>query len=480
MGKKLTCTLALILLLMPGKAWAAFEIGQGRQETRPPEEICHIVQRGETLFSIAQQYSTTVDVLAHANGLHDPTSIFVGQRLTIPDADAEIGTRATASYVLQPGDSLMGIARLHATSWRDLARMNVLISPGVLYPGQVIQVPVAGDDGERGEGLHIVGDGETLFRIALRHDIPPWSLISANDLENPALIYGGQPLLVHGEGVSRLPAPFVSIDVQPLPVAQGRSSVVAVQTAESVTLTGRLFERTIHFVEENGVYYGLAGVHVFTEPGLYEMTLRAIDSDGQATELAVDLVVEADQFGYERIKVSPSLLDPAIVAAERERLDALRSTFTHERMWSGLLEPPCGGTISSYFGTRRAYNEGPYTSYHGGVDLRGSTGTPVYAPTGGTVVLADQLAVRGNALLLDHGWGVLTGYWHLSAIEVGMGQQVEQGDVIGRIGNTGLSTGSHLHWEMWVGGVNVNPLQWLDPFYPWPERAEGSDRGNVP
>jgi murein DD-endopeptidase MepM/ murein hydrolase activator NlpD len=86
-------------------------------------------------------------------------------------------------------------------------------------------------------------------------------------------------------------------------------------------------------------------------------------------------------------------------------------------------------------------------------------------------MLAEPLTVRGNALVLDHGWGMLTGYWHLSKIEVDVGQRVQKGDLIARIGSTGLSTGSHLHWEMWVGGVNVNPMEWLRLFYAWPEPA---------
>jgi murein DD-endopeptidase MepM/ murein hydrolase activator NlpD len=481
MGKKLTSLLALLLvtLMVPGGAWAAPEVGQVRQDAGPPQETFHIVQRGETLFSIAQRYGSTVDALAHVNGLHDPTRIYVGQRLTIPGAGVEIDPQATTSYVVQPGDSLMGIARRYAASWQGLARLNDLISPDVLYPGHVIQVPAAGRVGAHGGGLHVVDQGETLFHVALRYDVPPWNLMGANDVRNPALIYWGQPLLVPRDGMSRLPVPFVSVDVRPMPVRQGRSLVATVRTKKPVELTGRLFERSIHFAEEDGTYYGLAGVHVFTEPGLYEMALQATESDGRAVEITVDVVVEADRFGYERIRASSSLLDPAIVAAERERLNALRPRFTAERAWLKLFEPPCGGTISSYFGTRRAYNEGPYTSYHGGVDLRGVTGTPVYAPAAGTVVLADQLTVRGNALVLDHGWGVLTGYWHLSRIEVERGQRVEQGDLIGRIGNTGLSTGSHLHWEMWVGGVNVNPLQWLDAFYPWPERGVGLDHGDA-
>jgi murein DD-endopeptidase MepM/ murein hydrolase activator NlpD len=87
--------------------------------------------------------------------------------------------------------------------------------------------------------------------------------------------------------------------------------------------------------------------------------------------------------------------------------------------------------------------------------------------------------VRGNALVLDHGWGMLTGYWHLSTIEVHVGQRVSQGDLIARIGNTGLSTGAHLHWEMWVGGVNVDPLEWLEPFYPWADSPEASPGGSI-
>jgi len=481
MSRKLACLLALVLtlLLIPGRIWAACELSQSGQATGPPQETVHVVQRGETLFSIAEQHGTTVDALAHANGLHDPTRIYVGQRLKIPSAGVEIEPQATTSYVVQPGDSLISIAKRYAASWQGLARLNVLISPDVLYSGQVIQVPVvSGHEGGRG-GLYVVGDGEPLFRIALRHDVAPWRLIDANDLKNSALVYSGQLLLVPGDGTSGLPAPFVSVDVQPLPVDQGRSLVVAVRTDETVSLTGRLFERTVRFAEEDGVHYGLAGVHVFTEPGLYEIVLQAVDGDGRPTEITVDVVVTADRFGYERIPASPGLLDPAVVAAERERLDALRPMFTGERGWSGRFERPCGGTVSSYFGTHRAYNAGPYTSYHGGVDLRGSTGTPVYAPAAGTVVLADQLTVRGNALVLDHGWGVLTGYWHLSTIEVEVGQQVKQGDLVARIGNTGLSTGSHLHWEMWVGGVNVNPLEWLDPIYPWPEPGDSPGDGDM-
>jgi murein DD-endopeptidase MepM/ murein hydrolase activator NlpD len=83
--------------------------------------------------------------------------------------------------------------------------------------------------------------------------------------------------------------------------------------------------------------------------------------------------------------------------------------------------------------------------------------------------LAEPLTVRGNVVFIDHGWGVITGYWHLSSIDVEVGQYVEQGEVVARVGNTGLSTGSHLHWEVWVGGISVDGLQWLEESFPGPK-----------
>ena len=184
--------------------------------------------------------------------------------------------------------------------------------------------------------------------------------------------------------------------------------VVAVRTTEPVTLQGRLFGQEVYFAEEQGSYYGLVGVHVFTEPGLYELELTAVDGQGHSTVITTGVVVENGRFGYERVDLPASrtsLLDPAVIAAERERLDALRHTSTPERCWVSAFQRPCVGTVSSYFGTHRAYNGGPYTSYHSGVDFRAPGGTPVYAPAGGTMVLAEPLAVRGHAAVIDHGWG---------------------------------------------------------------------------
>jgi murein DD-endopeptidase MepM/ murein hydrolase activator NlpD len=106
------------------------------------------------------------------------------------------------------------------------------------------------------------------------------------------------------------------------------------------------------------------------------------------------------------------------------------------------------------------------TSYHEGTDFAIPSGTPVYAPADGVVMVAEPLAVRGNAIVIDHGWGLYSGYWHLSEFKVTPGQTVKQGDLIALSGNTGLSTGAHLHWDMRVLGLNVDPMQFTRQVFP--------------
>ena len=458
-GHKAFLALLIILLVAAWPATVAAESGG------PHQPAMHVVQRGETVFSIARRYGTTVDAITHANGIADPRQIYVGQQLLIP---GELGPVETwSAHLVEPGETLTAIAARHGVSWRSLALSNHLLNPHLIHPGQVLQLP---DPLARTGSLYAVDAGETLLEVAFGHDLPFWDLIEANNVANPALITPGRWLLVPGEQRASMPAPFLAVDLTPMPVQQGQTLFITVRTSEPVALGGSLFDRPLSFFETGSVYRAVVGVHTFTDPGLYEITLVATDGGGHQVSMTTGLVVTDQRYGYERIDLSPdrsNLLDPALSAAEREKIDAVRYTHTPERQWTGLFLQPVAGAISSYFGTRRSYNGSPYTRYHSGVDFNVGRGTLVRAPADGVVLMAEPLVVRGNVVILDHGQGVLTGYWHLSAFEVSPGDVVEAGDVIARVGNTGLSTGSHLHWEMWVGGVSVNALQWIDADYPW-------------
>ena len=132
---------------------------------------------------------------------------------------------------------------------------------------------------------------------------------------------------------------------------------------------------------------------------------------------------------------------------------------TPERLWNGRFRVPLDGVTSgSNFGKRRVLNGNP-GSPHGGVDLPGTTGTPVHATQRGKVVLAEELFFAGNAVVLDHGLGIYTLYGHLSEIDVKVDDTLETGTVLGKVGATGRVTGPHLHWGLTIERARVNPLQ---------------------
>ena len=463
--------LSIVLLV------GCFTVPVSAQSSDPPVPgIVHIIQQGETMFSIARRYGVTVDAVTHRNNIGDPRQIYAGQRLIIPATDADATAQSVIPYMVRAGDTLDLVARRYATTSQDLMRVNRMLSPNVLYVGQVIQVPqVSGSssDDVLSGALHVSGtvlvvqSDEILLATALRHGVSVWSLATTNHMANPALIYPGQELLIPSGESGMLPAPLAEIGVFPLPTRQGEAMLIGVRTTGPVILSGTLFDQDVPFFSgaDQNSYYAAVGIHVFTEPGIYDLDLLVSDSQGHAIQTTIGILVEAGQFSYERIDLPANrtnLLDPATISLEKERLGEVINLTTAERSWETNFLQPCVGTISSYFGSHRSYSGGPYTSYHSGVDFRAPTGTEVMAAASGTVVLAEYLPIHGNIVIVDHGWGVLTGYAHLSVMHVVGGQWVSRGEALGRVGNTGQSTGSHLHWEVWVSGTSVNGLQWFD------------------
>ena len=153
---------------------------------------------------------------------------------------------------------------------------------------------------------------------------------------------------------------------------------------------------------------------------------------------------------------------PKTVADELALLKAIYSGVTPEKLWTGGWAVPVAGALTARYGEQRSINGSVPSGHHGGTDFGNAEGTPVYATNGGRVVLAQKLKVRGNMVIIDHGGGLFSGYAHLSAFHVTEGQVVAGGDLIGEVGNTGLSTGAHLHWEMASQGVWLDALRFTD------------------
>jgi murein DD-endopeptidase MepM/ murein hydrolase activator NlpD len=445
--------------------------------TQQAAPIEHVVEAGETLFGIAQQYGTTVAVIVEANDITDPSLIAVGQKLVIPPAGSEESViddpavdptlRNLSTYFVLPGDTLDVVARRFDTTITILAELNGVANPATLFPGSTLRVP----DTSAGR-LHRVAQGETALGLALRQDLSLWEFLAVNGLTSWGDILPGQRVMVPSKAITdTLPAPFLTLDVGPLPILQGHTVSVRVNLAAGATLRGVFADEVLKFAVEEETHIALLGIHALADPVVYPLALLATDSAGNEVYVTRAIEVLDGGYDYEEIVLSPdrdALLDPVAVAAENARLAEIEVIFTPERHWDGLFLRPIETELTSLFGTRRLYKSPSYESYgyHAGNDFDGDIGSPVYAPAPGVVVLAEPLFVRGNALIIDHGWGVFTGYWHLSQIDVQVGQQIEPGDQIALVGDTGLSTGPHLHWDFWVNGTNVDALQWTEQVFP--------------
>jgi hypothetical protein len=270
---------------------------------------------------------------------------------------------------------------------------------------------------------------------------------------------------------------FVCLLAAPFPSAAGGTIVIDMDfdflrqgSAGVITLTGpdmaggvvSALDRTYPFFPVTGGFAALVAVPMEQRIKKdYPMTITVYRSDGTTANMNSTLRVESGQFIREPLFVVPSdrlyLLDMNVQTNEDARLLSIYSVVTPTRFWEGQFTMPVSAPLTSPFGSVRDYNDGT-TRRHTGYDFRVNVGTPVMAASSGRVVFARHLDIHGNSVIIDHGWGVFSDYSHLSQIFVVPGQRVLQGEIIGLSGNTGRSTGPHLHWEIAVDGIWINPI----------------------
>jgi hypothetical protein len=261
----------------------------------------------------------------------------------------------------------------------------------------------------------------------------------------------------------------LAVNLHPPAVLQGHALWIEVVSNRPVTVTGALQERPLTFTgTAHGPSWSVGAIPATAEPGSAMVRLSICDGRGADVSVEVPVLIVGADFGEEELYIPAdrqALLEPKVRQEEAEQLSAVFGIQSTEPMWRDAFIWPHVGDVTSPFGIRRTYN-GSLSSYHAGVDLSGDPGATVLAAAKGRVVLAGPLQVHGNSVILDHGLGVLSAYYHLSDVLVAEGQEVEQGEILGSLGNTGLSTGAHLHWEIRVGGIPVEPSEWTERTIP--------------
>jgi murein DD-endopeptidase MepM/ murein hydrolase activator NlpD len=218
------------------------------------------------------------------------------------------------------------------------------------------------------------------------------------------------------------------------------------------------------FVQPDGTRLGLLPISVQDKPGTFDLNIFAVtDLSPQTLRVTIRKTV----FPTQNVKLSPEIEALHSTPEEMALLKTFKETISTTRAWQDPLAPPVSGCMTSPFGVKRLHNGKPTGEYHGGVDQRTPAGEPIRAVAAGTLTFAQQFNVLGNAVGIDHGQGLESMYLHMSKLAVEPGAQVQRGDILGFAGSTGRSTGPHLHWVLYVNGMNVNPAQWMK-FSPCP------------
>jgi len=420
--------IALLVACAPIPLFAQEEIGS------------YTVQSGDTLAVIADQFGVSLEQLIAINNIADQNLISVGQVLLIPSADSTLNAVPTQLVLAKPGDTLVDVARRYGEDPQRITALNPLSMTTRLFPGQPVAVP---------QELPVE---EALHFGAIDRLVVPTTLVQGRTGQ---VTIGTRRAISITANWNGLPLPFFSADATS---SNNGSSTEQTENQNSAN-TGARFD------SNSRTQIALLPAPALIAPAAYTLTIGYTTSHG--IFLRQDRQIQIIEGPYDSQEIilpdeKGGLLAPEIAEDELALMIERWSTITPLR-WSKPFTRPIGSqyATTSPFGTRRSYNGGPYSSYHAGQDFGAPAGVPIVAPAAGRIALAAPMQIRGNAILVDHGGGIFTGYWHVSELHVVEGQMVAAGDVLGLVGTTGLSTGAHLHWELRIYGIAVDPVQFL-------------------
>jgi len=437
------------------------------------DEPYYIVQEGDSLWEIAARFGITIEALQQANNISDAGQVAIGARLIIPGLEGVRGQLNTITVAY--GETLRSLSRQYGLSETTLARLNHFVDPAELFAGATLIVPTTENQEASIAGYANLTAGQSLLELAVLRNQDPWEIALKNNLSGTWAGLPDDMLGMVGNSQSDeqagLTGTISKVEVDPLVMIQGGTTVVKVYAPHSITMRGSLGDRILNFFAQDYGYVALQGIHAMTPPGLYPLTLEGKLPSGESFAFSQNVLIQDANFPYDpSLQVDPVTVDPAVTVPESELWASLGVPVTPEKMWNELFASPVPPEFTecwpSLFGNRRSYNGSAYDYFHSGLDFCGQIGTELYASAPGKIVYTGSLTVRGGVVVIDHGWGVYTAYDHLSKILIQSGDMVQPGQLIGLGGDTGRTTGPHLHWEVWVGGVQVNPADWLNRSFP--------------
>jgi murein DD-endopeptidase MepM/ murein hydrolase activator NlpD len=226
--------------------------------------------------------------------------------------------------------------------------------------------------------------------------------------------------------------------------------------------SARYGDKRVMTTSQSDTLLAIVGLPLGAQPGTHH--LDAETQEGRPIRLAFEVEDKAYETQHitirDKRKVNPEKRDLERIGREQKKIRAALAHWTDRDDIGLRFLKPVQGPYSSPFGLRRFFNEQPRKP-HSGIDIAAPEGTPIMAPSAGTVIDTGDYFFNGKTVFIDHGQGLVTMFCHLSRIDVEPGQPVAMGEVIGRVGMTGRVTGPHLHWGVSLNDARVDPMLFM-------------------
>ena len=220
-------------------------------------------------------------------------------------------------------------------------------------------------------------------------------------------------------------------------------------------------------IENNGQWTALVGLPLSLKPGKHYISINS--KDNKTNRQSFEITGKEYPAQYITIKnkqmVNPNAANLARIKRDRIPINQALGTWTEQQQIDTDFIAPVDGQLSSLFGLKRFFNKQPKNP-HSGLDIAAPTGTPIKAPAPAFVINTGNYYYNGNTVFLDHGQGLITGYFHMSEIKVKPGQRVYRGEILGTVGETGRVTGPHLHWNVYLNQTKVDPALFIAEYIP--------------
>lgn len=260
------------------------------------------------------------------------------------------------------------------------------------------------------------------------------------------------------------PPTFAAALLSQYEVVRGNALEIKIPRDNSTYIEGNFDGQSILFEKDKVFFKGFLGINRLSIPGTKDLNI-SLFTPGQGSEkFAIPVTIQKRNFAAKYFNLSKSIRKLFGKNYQDPTWSLIYNSMSNqvkEKLWKDTFIMPTTGKTTLGFGDRLYINK-KYSGSHFGIDYANKKGTPVYAANSGIVKLAGVTPAYGNVVVIDHGLNIFSMYLHLDSISVQAGDQINRGDEIAKMGNSGLAAGTHLHFTMFVDKTIVDPDQWID------------------